>query len=221
MSDTESINYVHLMGGMISCEVPYLVLILVGYFFGRLNLLQREGLTAFAKLMIQVFIPIYYFIQVCQSTSVALLDTNFLVIISQIVAILVGGILSFLYTKIFKIDIRFRYSFVALCSFSSIRRIHYLVINTFCYHLTNKTTADTAFCNNVLYNSYPQLFFQGLIVWYVAFNLIRLDRKYIKTIKEVGENLTDKNASNILFNSSRNAEKRRGKDDGRPNGTEQ
>jgi hypothetical protein len=146
-----------------------------------------------SKLMIEIFIPIYLFINVCRSTSVAILEKNYLTIISMLFYILISSVLAYLYTLGSKMDIRYRFTFIALTCFTDIKRVHYLMVNSFCYHLKNKNASETDFCytkekvtDNVLNYNYVHIFFQGVIVWYLCFNFIRVDRKYSKVAKEVG-----------------------------------
>jgi hypothetical protein len=86
-------------------------------------------------------------------------------------------------------DRRYRFSWLALLCFCDVRRIHFLIINSFCYHLKDHTVEETKWCGDVLGNTYSQLFFQQVIMWYIALNLVRLDRfsynKYIGAKKAV------------------------------------
>jgi predicted permease len=169
-------DYANFMGGMISSEFPYLVLIGCGYLLGRLNLILKEGTIALSKLAIEIFLPVYFFIQVARSTSVEQITGNALIIISNLLVIFLGAFIGYLYTIITKMDIRYRYTWIVIICFTDIRRIHYLVTNTFCYHLNQKSPSEKSFCDDLIANNYSHLFFQQVIMWYIGFNMIRRDR---------------------------------------------
>jgi hypothetical protein len=88
----------------------------------------------------------------------------------------VAAIIGLIYIFVTKMDKRYRFSWLALLCFCDIRRVHYLISNSFCYHLTNKTPEEKTWCGDVLGNNYSQLFFQQVIMWYIGLNLVRLDR---------------------------------------------
>ena len=182
-------DYANFMGGMISSEFPYLVLIGSGYLLGRLNLILKDGAIALSKLAIEIFLPVYLFIQVARSTSVEQITANAIIIISNLIVICLAAMIGYLYVFITKMDIRYRYTWIVIICFSDIRRVHYLITNTFCYHLNQKTDDEKSFCNDLLGNNYSHLFFQQVIMWYIGFNMIRSDifcsNKFINAKKAV------------------------------------
>ena len=188
-------EYVDFMGGLISCEFPYVVLIGIGYLFGRLNLIQRDGVIALSKLTIEIFLPVYLFLQIGRSTSVEQIHMNSLIIISNLIMIAIAAILGLFYTFITKMDIRYRFTWLGLLCFCDIRRVHYLISNSFCYHLKDKTPDEKTWCTDILANNYTHLFFQQILLWYVGFNLIRLDRFCYKRVIDAKKVIEKKDES--------------------------
>ena len=70
------LEYSHLLGALLSAQVPYMFMLGCGYFFAKVGLLQKEGLVSFAKMNIEIFLPVYLFIQVCRSTFTYNLEEN-------------------------------------------------------------------------------------------------------------------------------------------------
>ena len=52
------LEYSHLLGALLSAQVPYMFMLGCGYFFAKVGLLQKEGLVSFAKMNIEIFLPI-------------------------------------------------------------------------------------------------------------------------------------------------------------------
>jgi predicted permease len=179
------IEYADLMGGIISCQFPYLVMIGSGVFFAKQGIFHREGAISFSKLMIEIFIPIYLFINIARSTSVVTIEKNYLIIISVLCQMAVAALVSLIYIKLTKMDIRFRYSFLMMNCFVDIKNVHKLIINSFCYHIKDITAIEKDFCNSVVKNNFVHMFFQSVIIWYVAFNLIRIDRKCDRNVRNI------------------------------------
>jgi predicted permease len=188
-------EYVDFMGGLISSEFPYIVLIGIGYLFGRLNLIQKDGIVALSKLTIEIFLPVYLFLQIGRSNSVDQLKTNALIVVSNLMMIAIAAIIGLLYIFITKMDKRYRFSWLALLCFCDIRRIHYLITNSFCYHLHDQTLEEKKWCSDILANNYTHLFFQQVIMWYIALNLIRLDRFCYKKVIEAKKVIEKKDES--------------------------
>lgn len=179
------IEYANLFGGLITCQFPYLVMMGFGVWFAKQGIFHKEGAISFSKLMIEIFIPIYLFINIARSTSVILIKKNYLMIISVLSEITFAALVSIIYIKIVKMDIRYRYSFLILNCFSDIKNVHRLIINSFCYHLRDQTQDEKDYCSGVLKYNFVHMFFQSVIIWYVAFNLIRIDRKFDRNIKQI------------------------------------
>jgi len=53
--------------------------------------------------------------------------------------------------------------------------------------MKTKTEKEKEFCNNLTSNNSVQLFFQGVLIWYIAFNMIRLDKKASKKIDNTNQ----------------------------------
>jgi predicted permease len=188
------IEYSHLMGGLISSEFPYLIMIVMGVFLTRQKIFHKEGAVSFAKLMIEIFLPVYLFINIARSTSVLLIQDNYLMIISVLLQMFIGGLISFIYLKITKMNIKYRWSWLIINCFVDHKQVHKLLINSFCYHLTTKTPLEKSYCSDVLTNNFTHVFFQDVFIWYIAFNLVRNDRKIFYNIKKFSEtNKLDEN----------------------------
>lgn len=178
--------YAHFIGGVVSCNLPFLIVIFAGWFFARLELLNKTGLVAFAKIVIEIFLPVYFFIQVCRSTSVELLQTNGLVIISEIIYTAISFIIGWLYVSITKMDVRHSNTFIIAVATNEIKILHTQLVNSFCYHLDSKTVEEEDYCNHSEANNFVHMFFQGIFLWYVAYYMIRRDRRCERIITVVG-----------------------------------
>lgn len=187
------IDYANLLGGLITSEFPYLIMIFCGYFFARYDILKRDGLHTLSKLMIEIFIPIFLFINVCRSTSAATIQKNFLIILSTLFYILFAGGIAYIYTFLTKMDVRYRYTWIFMIAIVDVKLLHRLIVNTFCFHIKDMSQIETEFCNDITTYNYVHMFFQGLFTWYVAFNLIRQDRIKAEKIGMVLYKLNKKN----------------------------
>ena len=195
------IIWANLMRGLISCQYPYLGIILTAYFCSKLKILDKNAMISFSKTAIEVFYPAYIFIQVLRGSSVDIIKANYLIIISHFSQMLIGLIFSFIYIKISRMDFRTRYTFIALACFPDIKRLTYIMNRSFCHHLEKKylSQAEENFCseikdpktkifNDQLYdNSYVHLFFQGLVVWYIFDILIGYEGRKTKIINKLNE----------------------------------
>lgn len=170
-------NWGHFYGGQISCEIVFILLMLVGYAFAKLEIITYEGLVSMSKLAMEVFLPVYVFIYVCKSTSRDLLKINAEVIISQLVLIAFCVCIAYTFSKLTKMDIRYRWTFVSIASISEIKYMNHLNVGTFCYHLKVQNSEETTYCNNLENYNYSHMFFQYLISWYILYYGIREDRK--------------------------------------------
>lgn len=179
-------NWGHFYGGQISCEIVFILLMLVGYAFAKLEVITYEGLVSMSKLAMEVFLPVYVFIYVCRSTSRDLLKINAEVIISQLVLIAFCVCIAYTFSKFTKMDIRYRWTFVSIASISEIKYMNHLNVGTFCYHLKVQNSEETTYCNNLENYNYSHMFFQYLISWYILYYGIREDRKNWRKIIEVG-----------------------------------
>ena len=187
---TESnLPYGKFIGALITSQIPYAFMIFCGFFFGKVGLIQKEGLFAFSKMNIEIFLPIYLFIQVCRSTYTYNFEENGVIIISFIFYFVISFIICFIYCLISKMDLRYRFTFILLTAVIDIKRLHYLYINSFCYLLENKLDKEKTFCSNILDFSYVHVFFQGLVIWFIAYNLIKMDKAYENQAIEVWDNI--------------------------------
>ena len=71
--------------------------------------------------------------------------------------------------------------------FQDIRLLSQSMSNTFCFHLSDQSAEELLFCKDPINNSCINLFFNQLILWYVIFNLIRIDKQYNVAINKVWE----------------------------------
>ena len=208
---TESnLPYGKFIGALITSQIPYAFMIFCGFFFGKVGLIQKEGLFAFSKMNIEIFLPIYLFIQVCRSTYTYNFEENGVIIISFIFYFVISFIICFIYCLISKMDLRYRFTFILLTAVIDIKRLHYLYINSFCYLLENKLDKEKTFCNKILDYSYIHVFFQGLVIWFIAYNLIKMDKAYENQAIEVWDNIHIKinTEENDLLNDNQKEEKK-------------
>ena len=208
---TESnLPYGKFIGALITSQIPYAFMIFCGFFFGKVGLIQKEGLFAFAKMNIEIFLPIYLFIQVCRSTYTYNFEENGVIIISFIFYFVITFIICFIYCFVSKMDLRYRFTFILLTAVIDIKRLHYLYINSFCYLLENKLDKEKTFCSNILDFSYVHVFFQGLVIWFIAYNLIKMDKAYENQAIEVWDNIHIKinTEENDLLNDNQKEEKK-------------
>lgn len=177
------------MGGMISCQFPYLVLIFAGWLFAKLDLINKDGNVAFSKLSIEIFLPVYLFIHILRGTSAEIISKNYLIIISEIFHMLVGFLLAFIWVKVSKMDIRGRFSFITLACFNDIKKLHFLLTKTFCFHMNNQSVKEQEFCSNahLLNYGYTHLFFQSVVIWYVADQILIRESKKQKVLNRMFE----------------------------------
>jgi predicted permease len=194
------IDYANLLGGLLTSEFPYIIMIFCGYFFAKYDILKSEGLQTLAKLMIEIFLPIYLFINVCRSTSIESLQKNFLVILSMIFYVLFAAAIGLLYSKLIKMDVRYRYTWIFLIAITDVKLIHLMMSKTFCYHIPNQSISENEFCKGILKNNFVHMFFQGLITWYLAFNMIRQDRLNSVIVKAVFDRVKNKKEEKIIVN---------------------
>ena len=208
---TESnLPYGKFIGALITSQIPYAFMIFCGFFFGKVGLIQKEGLFAFSKMNIEIFLPIYLFIQVCRSTYTYNFEENGVIIISFIFYFVISFIICFIYCLISKMDLRYRFTFILLTSVIDVKRLHYLYINSYCYLLENKLDKEKTFCNKILDYSYIHVFFQGLVIWFIAYNLIKMDKAYENQAIEVWDNIHIKinTEENDLLNDNQKEEKK-------------
>ena len=132
------LEYSHLLGALLSAQVPYMFMLGCGYFFAKVGLLQKEGLVSFAKMNIEIFLPVYLFIQVCRSTFTYNFEENGVIIISFLFYFVIAFLLSFIYAFFSKMDIRYRFTFISITAMVDVKRLHYLYINSLCHLLNNK-----------------------------------------------------------------------------------
>ena len=187
------LQYSHLLGALLSAQVPYMFMIACGYFFAKVGLLQKEGLISFAKMNIEIFLPIYLFIQVCRSTFTYNFEEYGVIILSFLFYFVISFVLCFLYAFLSKMDLRYRFTFISITCFVDLERLHYLYINSMCFLLKNKLEPETIFCEDILVHSNIHVFFQGIVIWYLSFNLIRMDRAYQRQATEVWERVSKEN----------------------------
>ncbi len=197
-------NYGKLLGALFTAQIPYLFMIFCGYFFGRVKIINKEGLIAFAKMNIEIFLPVYLFIAVCRCNFTLIYDKYGGIIISNLLFTIISFIICFLYTFLTKMDLRYRFTFIVITSFIDIKRLYYLYINSFCFLYENKGNDDTKFCNNILQNSQIQIFYQGILIWFVSYNLIKMDKAYEYECENLYSKIKEKNESKNNHNNNNN-----------------
>jgi predicted permease len=194
--DLIPLEYSHFLGALLSSQFPYMFMIGCGYFFGKVGLLQKEGLISFGKMNIEIFLPTYLFIQVCRSIFVLNIEEYYIIILSFLFYFIIATMLSFLYAVLSKMDLRYRFTFVSITAFVDIRRLHYLYINSMCVMLKSQWPKEMKFCSNVIVHSNVHAFFQGVLIWYLSFNLIRVDRFYMKHLSNTWDKIMSEPCKN-------------------------
>ena len=101
-------------------------------------------------------------------------------------------------------DLRYRFTFIVITSFIDLKRLYYLYINSFCFLYENKGKYDTKFCNNILQNSQIQIFYQGILIWFVSYNLIKMDKAYEYECENLYSKIKEKNESKNNHNNNNN-----------------
>jgi hypothetical protein len=109
------------------------------------KIINKEGLIAFSKMNIEIFLPVYLFIAVCRSNFTLIYDKFGGIIISNLLFTIISSIICLIYTYITKMDLRYRYTFIIITSFIDIKRLYFLYINSFCFLYENKGNYDTKF----------------------------------------------------------------------------
>ena len=190
---SKKLKYENLLGGLMTSQIPYAFMIFCGFFFAKVGLLQKEGLHAFGRMNIDIFLPIFLFIQVGRSTYIYNFEQNGAIIVSFLFYFIIAFIISFVYAITSKMDLRYRYTFIFITSIVDVKRLHYLYIYSFCFLLEGKLTKEKAFCNEILACGNIHVFFQGLIIWFVVYNLIKLDKAYENQAVDVWDRIHIKN----------------------------
>lgn len=181
----------HLLGSLLSAQAPYLFMILSGFFFGKIGLISKEALLSFAQMNIDIFLPTYLFILVGKCSFTYNYIQNWIIILSFLFYTVIAFLLSYLWCIITKIDLRYRYSFIILTCFVDIKRLYFLYIKSFCFLYDNKTINDDEFCSDIQVHAYLPAFFQGILIWYLGFNLLRIDAAYQKDTKDLWDKIKD------------------------------
>ncbi len=103
-----------LIGGLISCISPYFLVIIFGWYFSYLKVLEKQSLNPLSKAVIMVTLPVYYFLLIGRSNSIYRLQNYYIIIISDLVKISVSLVFSFTYVYFFKMDSRYKYSWIVI-----------------------------------------------------------------------------------------------------------
>ena len=196
-------NYGNFYGGLLTTEIPYLVIITIGIILVKTELMNHEGLISIAKVCIEVFIPCYLFISITGSTSTEQIITNSPVIISQLIMIAIGFLISFIFCKLSKADVRTKWTICALVSISEIKHTSQFHNNTFCYHLKEGNvilSKESKYCDYIKYNHNSHMFFQAFILWYFIYFFIRKDKEKNRIITEVGRYVVHANQKPLIEN---------------------
>lgn len=200
------LNWGHFFGGQVTCEFPFIVLMIIGYCFAKLGAITFDGSIVLAKICIEVFLPCYIFIQICQATTVDYLIQNGAVIVSQCFLMLIAFTASYIYAILMKVDVRYKWTLIAIATISEIKFMNYLLVGSFCYHVDDKSKVETAYCSKLNYFNYSHMFFQNIISWYLFFIAIRKDREHWRTIVEVGRDIAKAYETELVIDSSSSSE---------------
>lgn len=106
--------YLELILGLITCELPYILIILFGWYFSYLKVLKKDSLTPLSKMIIMIALPVYYFLLIGESNSLSNLQNYYIIIISDLVKTVVSLIICTSYTYLFKIDSRYRFTWIVI-----------------------------------------------------------------------------------------------------------
>lgn len=151
---------------------------------------------------IDIFLPIYLFIQVCRSTFVYNYVEYGIIPISFIFYLITSFLLSFIWAFGSKMDLRYRNTFICLNMFTDIKRLYVVYINSFCYFIKYPSEKEKEFCSSIDIYANGHVFFQGICIWYLARNLIKLDYVYQNQTEELWDKIIkDENSNNLNDNN--------------------
>ena len=105
-------HYGNLVGGMITCQFPYLVVILFGWYFSKMKVLEKDMIKPLAKTIMIIFLPVFYFMWIGKATSTSNLSNYNIIIISEIIKTTLSIAVSYLYAKFTNMDLRYRYTWI-------------------------------------------------------------------------------------------------------------
>ena len=109
--------YLNLIGGLITCELPYILIIIFGWYFTHLNVFENDTKNPLSKIMIITTLPIFYFILIGKSNSVSNLQNYYIIIISDLIKTVFSIAISISYSYIFKMDSRYTYTWIVIILF--------------------------------------------------------------------------------------------------------
>lgn len=108
--------YINLVGGMITCEFPYVFIVLFGWYFSKLLAFDKDMIKPLSKTVIFIFLPCYYFIWIGKSNSVTNINNYYLLIITEAIKTTFSFLIAFTYALITNMDIRYKYSWIVSIS---------------------------------------------------------------------------------------------------------
>ena len=106
--------YFNLIGGLISCEIPYIFAILFGWYFTKLKVLEKDAINPLSKTVIMITLPVYYFLLVARSNSLLNLQNYYIIIISDLIKITFSFVFAFLYSYFSNMDSRYKYTWIVI-----------------------------------------------------------------------------------------------------------
>ena len=109
--------YFELISGMISCELPYIFVIIFGWYFSQLKVLEKDSLEPLSKTVIMVTLPVYYFLLVGRSNSISNLEKYNIIIISDLLKTLFSLVFSWIFVYFSKMDSRYKFSWIVFINF--------------------------------------------------------------------------------------------------------
>lgn len=195
----------HFFGGQLTCTFPFCVIIFIGYFFARLGAITYDGSIVLAKLCIDIFIPCYLFIHICKSTTTDYLQDNGAVIVSILVIMVFAFTITYIYAVITNVDVRYKWTFIALATISEVKYMNYLSVHSFCYHIEEAhdyNPTELSYCEHLEDTNYSHMFFQSLLAWYVFYFAIRKDREHWRTIVDVGRDIAKAYETELIIDDS-------------------
>lgn len=197
-------HFGHFFGGLITTEFPFVILIFLGWFFSKLGAINWEGSVVLSKLSIEVFLPCYIFLHICRSTSVDFIEANASVIVAQVFIMAISFCVAWLYCTLAKVDIRYKWSYIAAATITEVKFLNYLQVNSFCYHMKKDyaNTTESSYCTDLIEYNYTHMFFQSFITWYFFYYGMRRDREHWRTIVDVGRDIAKAYETELIIDDS-------------------
>ena len=105
-------NYPSLIGGMITCQFPYLFIIFCGWYFSKIKALDKDIIKSLSKHVIILLLPFYYFMKISGANSIPNLYSYNIIIISDVIKTVLSYVLSYTYASFSKMDYRYKNTWI-------------------------------------------------------------------------------------------------------------